>query len=94
MKVKRTERGLDGVEVEREVRRWGGAARYTCRKVRGSNLGLNISAFFRYVVHCLLLGILVAEDTQSLVTTLQSLGGLGHDDIGHYSIVSGQYFSQ
>ena len=42
--------------------------------------------FYIYVEYCLLLGILVAKATESLVITLQSLSSLGHHDTGYYSM--------
>ena len=46
-----------------------------------------------HVVYCLLLGIVVAEVTQSLVTTAQSLGSFGHHYTGYYSIFQGIFFT-
>ena len=45
-----------------------------------------------YVIFYLLIGIMVAEATQRLVTTFQSLGGLGHHGTGYYSEFQGIFF--
>ena len=46
-----------------------------------------------HVVYCLLLGIVVDEATQSLVTTAQFLGSFGQYHTSYYSIFQGICFT-